>query len=55
MQIYTTGAYLEPVQTRDKKWRWVVVEFEGDSYMDGELVNPTEMADHKSEMIIKED
>lgn len=39
-EIYTTGAYLSPIQQRDGRWRWAVFGFESDSFMDGEEVSP---------------
>ena len=38
-RIYTTGAFVEPVLIGGV-WRWVVVEFESDSFYDGDYINP---------------
>jgi hypothetical protein len=52
--IYTTGAYLRPMEV-DGKWRWVVMSFNDDSYEDGELVTPTEIGSNQDALILKED
>ena len=39
MEIFTTGAYLSPIQQRDGRWRWAVFGFEGNSFMDGDPVS----------------
>ena len=46
--IYTTGAYLRPLQLIDEqgneRWVWSVTEFDGDSFNDGTVFNPNEYA-----------
>jgi hypothetical protein len=48
MTIYTTGAFLRPIKTKncngEDVWGWVVSEFTDDSYQDGEICNPNELA-----------
>ncbi|CAG0947801.1 hypothetical protein ANRL1_04569 [Anaerolineae bacterium] len=39
MSIYTTGAYIAPMQLLNGKWVWVVSEFEDDTFRDGDLLN----------------
>jgi hypothetical protein len=47
-QIYTTGAFLRPMQVKDANdndiWIWAVEKFEDDSYNNGEVCNPLEVA-----------
>lgn len=46
--IYTTGAHLRPTKITypngREEWRWIVVEFEDDSFEDGDVFNPPESA-----------
>lgn len=46
--IYATGCFLRPIMITgsdgQQKWVWVVVEFESDSYRDGEAYNPKHVA-----------
>ena len=42
--IYTTGAYLAPMKCEDGLYRWVVTDFEDDTFQDGEVFNPPEQA-----------
>lgn len=53
--IYTTGAYLCPMKTIDVQgkecWVWAVSEFDDASFMDGEMVNPCEIADNMDGLI----
>ena len=59
-QIFTTGAFCEPrlivsEVTGEKRWGWVVVSFEDDSYMNGNTVDPTEVAEaDKKELLMNE-
>ncbi len=52
--IYTTGAFLKPLQVIDslgvERWMWFVSEFTDDSYFDGEIYNPLEFANSKEEL-----
>jgi hypothetical protein len=47
-QIYTTGVFLRPMQVKDANgnniWVWTVEKFEDDSYYNGEICNPLEVA-----------
>ncbi|MDR2823973.1 MAG: hypothetical protein LBB41_02080 [Prevotellaceae bacterium] len=47
-QIYTTGAFLHSIQVKDANgndiWIWAVEKFEDDSYNNGEVCNPLEVA-----------
>lgn len=47
---FTTGAHIAPVQINGK-WRWIVTEFEDDTFVDGELVNPDSVADTEDGLI----
>lgn len=44
--LYTTGAYIQPLKVINsdgsEAWFWVVSEFDGDTFLDGEVFNPTE-------------
>jgi len=42
--VYTTGAYLVPVEFADGSWHWVVSQFEDDTFLNGETFNPPEIA-----------
>ena len=52
--IFTTGAYLRPQKIVDtmgiEKWMWVITEFTDDSFKDGEVFNPSEVADSHQEL-----
>lgn len=48
-RIYTTGAFLQP-QLIDGTWLWVVVEFESDSFYDGDYISPQTEADTWQEL-----
>lgn len=41
---FTTGAHIVPMVVGDE-WRWVVTEFEDDTFIDGACVNPVEACD----------
>lgn len=53
--IFTTGAFLKPMQIIDSKgkdqWIWYVSEFTEDSFSDGEIYNPKEFATSKEELL----
>lgn len=54
--IFTSGARCAPrkftdPETGKTKWHWVVISFEDDSFMEGEYVNPAEIADSREELI----
>lgn len=40
-RIFATGVFLEPMQRSDGKWIWRVMCFEDDSYLNGNICNPT--------------
>ncbi|MDR0521103.1 MAG: hypothetical protein LBH00_04520 [Planctomycetaceae bacterium] len=55
--IYTTGAFLRPMQVKDangnERWIWYVTEFEdGDSFYDGNVYNPREVAGSLEELLV---
>ena len=56
--IYTTGSFLRPMRVPSDNsetgwlWRWVVTEFEADSFLDGNTYNPAESAYTKEELLI---
>jgi len=56
IKIYTTGAYLTPIQVTDcfgnDLWIWSVLHFNDDSYNDGELCRPVEKADTIENLLI---
>ena len=53
--IYTTGAFLQTLKLVDEmgheRWVWMVAEFDGDSFYDGDVYNPKEYADTKKELL----
>lgn len=50
MELYTTGAYIYPAKINGR-WMWVVTGFEGaDSYYNGDVFNPPEVADTLEEL-----
>ena len=54
-QIYTNGAFCEPLRFRHKdgeiSWHWVVTEFNDESFRQGEIVFPKEWADTSEELL----
>ena len=54
--IFTTGAFLYPMKIKDSNggdlWKWVVSEFDGDSFRDGEEFNPPESAETLEELLV---
>lgn len=41
--IFATGVFLQPLKcvvNNSEQWRWVAVNFEDDSFFDGEAINP---------------
>jgi len=52
--IFTTGAYVRPQividEQGDEKWVWVIAEFIDDSFKDGVVFNPPEVADNHQEL-----
>lgn len=39
--VYATGVNLEPRQRADGKWIWAVVEFQDDTYLNGDICDPS--------------
>lgn len=56
--IFTTGAFLHPVQINDnegnKKWFWIVSSFEDESFKGGFLCNPVSVADVQEGLLIND-
>jgi hypothetical protein len=56
--IFTTGAFLHPVQMNDsegnKRWFWAVSAFEEDSYKGGFICNPIATADAQAGLLIED-
>jgi hypothetical protein len=54
-RIFTTGAFLSPLKVTDGEgkifWVWRVVEFVEDSFQDGELFNPVETAQSRTDLL----
>jgi hypothetical protein len=54
--LFTTGAYIQPLKVVDsvgsEKWFWVVSEFDGDTFLDGETFNPVESGLTKQELLL---
>ncbi len=57
--VYTTGAYIQPIkiikQDGREVWLWVVSEFDGDSFWDGNICHPQEYGDTKYELLAVDD
>jgi hypothetical protein len=51
---FTTGAHIAPVLI-DGQWRWVVTNFEGITFVDGECRNPNEYADTQEGLVDPEE
>jgi len=54
--IFTTGAHLLPMKVNNEDgkeyWIWTVSEFIDDSFKDGEVCNPKEIAESLDELLI---
>lgn len=54
-QIYTTGAYLRPLQIIDAEgkecWIWYVEQFEDDTYKNGDVYSPNVVAGSLGKLI----
>jgi len=52
---YTTGAYIQPLRVLDEdgtdRWFWIVSEFDGDTFLDGDTFNPAENSLTKQELL----
>ncbi|MGI8788347.1 MAG: hypothetical protein ACR2HG_11375 [Pyrinomonadaceae bacterium] len=56
-KIFATGVFLQPVKctiNNVEQWRWVAVDFEDDSFYNGETVNLNEYAENLEDLIITE-
>ena len=55
-EIDTTGAFLHPMKIKngsgDNQWIWVVSDFDGDSFRDGEEFNPPKSAETLEELLV---
>ena len=56
--LFTTGAYIQPLkvvdETGNEKWFWVISEFSDDTFLDGEIFNPSENGLTKQELLFEE-
>lgn len=53
-KIFATGVFLQPVKCSIngiEQWRWVAINFEDDSFFDGEIINPVEYANDINDLI----
>lgn len=50
---FTDGAFISPIFI-DGKYRWIVVEFDGDTYCDGNVIYPDTEADSIMELAYQE-
>jgi hypothetical protein len=54
-KIFTTGAFLQPIQIKDANgndfWVWTVERFEDSSFYDGQEYNPVEIASSLEELL----
>jgi len=53
-RIYTSGAYLVPMKImkgKEKRYVWVVSEFDDDSFFEGKLCSPRVYADHSRNLL----
>ncbi|MDR1553826.1 MAG: hypothetical protein LBS69_10245 [Prevotellaceae bacterium] len=57
--IFTTGAYLQPMKIQKKDggeyWVWTVTEFIDDSFKDGKVYNPPEIANTLDDLLQYDD
>ena len=54
MTIFSTGVFLESVECiidGRKQWRWVAVNFEDESFINGKEVNPVEYANQEEKLM----
>ena len=52
--IFSTGVFLESVKCSidgEKQWRWIAVNFEDESFLDGRAINSVEYADEEKKLI----
>jgi len=54
-KIFTTGAFLQPMQVKDANgndfWVWTVERFEDSSFYNGQEYNPVEIAMNLEELL----
>ena len=53
MEIFTTGAFLKAIEidiNGKRQFRWIVTQFEDDSFENGELISPIESADSEEKL-----
>ena len=50
IQIFATGVFLNPMLINGK-WCWVADEFEGDSFLNGDCVDPQIIADNEEDLV----
>lgn len=54
-KIFATGVFLKPVKCEINgisQWRWIAVGFEDDSFLDGEIIDPTEYAENINSLVV---
>lgn len=52
--IFSTGVFLESVEciiNGKKQWRWVAVDFEDESFLNGQAINPIEYANKEEKLV----
>ena len=52
--IFSTGVFLESVEciiNEKKQWRWIAVNFEDESFLNGVSINPIEYANKEEKLI----
>lgn len=52
--IFSTGVFLESFEciiNGKKQWRWIAVNFEDESFLDGKAINSIEYADKREKLI----
>lgn len=53
-KIFATGVFLQPVKctiNNIEQWRWIAVNFEDDSFYDGETIIPNEYAERIEDLM----
>jgi len=53
-RCFTDGAHIVPYLFPDGKWRWVVTEFDGDTWNNGDPTDPDVIANSERELIHNE-
>ena len=52
--IFSTGVFLESIEcvvNGKKQWRWMAVDFEDESFLNGKSINPIEYANKKEKLV----